>query len=337
VARQYAGVLGKVDNCQVGVYCALTNNGNSTLTNERLFLPQNLINDKERCQKAGIPDDKIVFNTKPQLALEMIKEQIALGVKFDWIRGVGLYGHNSELTRALDKEHLLYLLDIHKDEKVFLEEPIFSIPERTSKYGPEPTQIKPNIKPIRVDEYCKGLKIRDFSKETVRKTVKGWKTILAHKVTVWHWDGVEERAQNRTLVITKTREKNPKIKYSFSNAAVDEYSMEEFAYFQCSRYWVERCSDDTKNELGLSGYQVRGWLAWHHHQALVMMASLYILKIRLAEKENYELMSVRDARILIIAHLFTDQFTVAKLHEQMLKRHKDRKSDIDRHYKHDDW
>ena len=41
-----------------------------------------------------------------------------------------------------------------------------------------------------------------------------------------------------------------------------KYTNKEWAYFQCSRYWVERCFDDCKNELGMSGYQVTGWLAW---------------------------------------------------------------------------
>ena len=55
----------------------------------------------------------------------MIKSNIKLGVKFDWIGGDGLYGHNSELTRALDDENLFYVLDVHKDELIYLEEPVF--------------------------------------------------------------------------------------------------------------------------------------------------------------------------------------------------------------------
>ena len=60
------------------------------------------------------------------------------------------------------------------------------------------------------------------------------------------------------------------------------------------------------------------------------------MKIKLEEKQNYTLMSVRDARIMIIAHLFSDQKTITILHEQMLKRHKDRKRDIERYYKNED-
>lgn len=336
VARQYAGVVGKVDNCQVAVYCSLTNNENSTLIDTSLFLPQNWIDDKNRCNKAHIPEAKLVFKTKPQMALEMIKAQVALGVKFDWIGGDGLYGHNPELTRGLDKEGLFYVLDIHKDETIFLQDPIFSIPEKSKKKGRTPTRSKPNIAATRVDKYCKNLSDNDFKLVTVRKTAKGRKRLLVHTVAVWHWDGIEKKAKARTLLITKTIGKNPQVKYSFSNGKVDEYTIEKYAYFQSSRYWVERCFDDSKNEIGLSGYQVRGWLAWHHHQALVMMASLYLMKIKLAQKPDYELMSIRDARIMIIAHIYADQKTITLLHNQMIKRHKDRKKDIDRYYKNED-
>ena len=48
------------------------------------------------------------------------------------------------------------------------------------------------------------------------------------------------------------------------------------------------------------------------------LPSLYLMKIKLAEKLNYELMSVRDARIMIIAHIYADQKTITLLHNQMI-------------------
>lgn len=142
VARQYAGVAGKVDNCQVAVYGSLCNGENATLIDTSLFLPQKWIDDKKRCDKAHIPESERIFETKPEKALSMIKSNIKLGVKFDWIGGDGLYGHNTELTRGLDKENLFYVLDVHKDELIYLEEPILSIPLKQGKRGPKPNQKK---------------------------------------------------------------------------------------------------------------------------------------------------------------------------------------------------
>jgi len=333
VARQYAGVSGKVDNCQVSVYCSLCNEENATLIDTSLFIPQKWIDDKGRCDKAHIPESERIFETKPEKALSMIKSNLKLGVKFDWIGGDGLYGHNTELTRGLDKENLFYVLDVHKDELIYLEEPSFSLPPKQGKRGVSPTKIKADKPSIRIDLYCNSLVENQWDKVEVRKTAKGLKFVFVHTAAVWHWDGQEEKAYARTLVITRTQEKHPKVKYSFSNGTITDYTAKEYAYFQCNRYWVERCFDDAKNELWLSGYQVRKWLAWQHHQSLVMMACLYLLNVRIAQKPEYELMSVRDARIMIIAHLFSDQDTIVKLHDQMLIRHKNRKRDIDRFYK----
>jgi SRSO17 transposase len=320
VSRQYAGVVGKVDNCQVSVHASLSNEKFCSLIGTELFLPEVWTKDKERCDEAGVPELDQKFQTKPELALKLVKRAIDSGIEFDFIGGDGLYGHNAELTRALD---------IHKDELVFLAEPTFSVPERKGNRGKFPTKVQPHIEPVQLQKYLKLLADKDFSTERIRKTAKGWKTAKVHTVTVWHWDGKEEKVCKRTLVITKSE----KIKYSLSNGDKEKYTNKEWAYFQCSRYWVERCFDDCKNELGMSGYQVTGWLAWQHHMALVMMASLYILTLKLENQDEMPLLSVRDARLLVIATVFATQKEVDLCLEHIRIRHRQRQADIDRYYK----
>ncbi|MBW8334823.1 MAG: hypothetical protein K0M40_22590 [Prolixibacteraceae bacterium] len=77
---------------------------------------------------------------------------------------------------------------------------------------------------------------------------------------------------------------------------------------------------DCKNELGMSGYQVTGWLAWQHHMALVMMASLYILTLKLENQEEMPLLSVRDARLLVIAKAFTTQVGLEPMSQTALNQ-----------------
>ena len=55
VARQWNGRLGKIDNCQVGVYAALSRGIYSTLIDERLYLPTEWVNAPGRCAAAKIP------------------------------------------------------------------------------------------------------------------------------------------------------------------------------------------------------------------------------------------------------------------------------------------
>ncbi len=130
-------------------------------------------------------------------------------------------------------------------------------------------------------------------------------------------------------MISKTLSRKPKTKYNDSNGTLEDYTPQEYAYFQAQRYWVERCFDDAKNEPGMSDYQVRKWHGWHHHHALVMMTSLFILTQRLAHGEAFPLMSVRDARLLIVARLFGTDDDVEKRLEQMLTRHEKRQQSID--------
>jgi SRSO17 transposase len=123
VGRQYAGIIGKVDNCQVGVYASLVNDTMATLVDERLFLPESWTKDTNRCKKAAIPKACSIYKTKPQLAVELIDNAIEKGVQFDWVGGDGLYGHSYELGKGLDERKRFFVLDVHKDELVYLQKP----------------------------------------------------------------------------------------------------------------------------------------------------------------------------------------------------------------------
>ena len=133
VARQYAGVRGKVENCQVGVYVSLVWNSHSTLINERLFLPESWTSDLKRCEKAGIPEEKRTFKTKIDLALEMVEADVEAGVEFGWVGGDGLYGHGAELGNRLNDMGLVFLLDVHCNQQIYPTKPHIGVPESTSK------------------------------------------------------------------------------------------------------------------------------------------------------------------------------------------------------------
>ena len=333
VSRQYAGVIGKVDNCQVGVYCSLVNGEHATLIHQRLFLPESWTSSPLRCDVADIPDTYRSFKTKPELALAMIDDLQKSGVEHDWIGGDGLYGHGTTFSRALHEKGLFYVLDVHKAMLVYLQEPYFSVPEKKSGRGRQPTQPKANCPAIRLDAYLKTLDENAWVVEKVRKTAKGWLILKVHKTDVWLQDTESGNVFRQTLIITVTTDGQEDVKFSISNRDVDAYTHKEYAWFQAQRYWVERCFQNAKGELGFSDYQVRKWRSWQHHHVLVMMACLYLMKLRIENHEHYPLLSVRDARILMVVALFgtTEQFQ--KRIEQMEVRHKKRQEDIDRRYK----
>jgi len=333
VARQYAGIVAKITNCQVGVYSSLVNDRYATLIGQRLFLPNKWAENASRCDKADVPKDSRKYKTKPQLALELIDEAIANGVKFDWIGGDGLYGHNFELGKGLDERNQFFVLDVHKDELIYLQKPEFSVPARSGKRGRPANSLKSNVPPINLEKYMRSLQASSLKEVSVRKTTKGWLKLKVHLAKVWIWDREEKEPRERCLVITQTLDEKGDIKFSLSNGRMEQYSHQQYAYFQSQRYWVERCFEDAKNELGLSDYQVRKWISWQHHHALVMMACLFIMKLKIDQKIDYPLLSVRDARILMIVKIFGSEDDFKRRLDQMTVRHQKRKANIDRHYR----
>jgi SRSO17 transposase len=332
VARQYAGVVGKVDNCQVGVYVSLVWHSRTTLINTRLYLPDSWTEDDARCEKAGIPEEARVQKTKQQLALDMLKADMAAGVRFGWVGGDGFYGHGYELSYAVADLGLTFLFDVHCDQSIYLDEPAIYVPEKKPGRGRTPTRPKTEAEPITVTAYHAELRDEDWQEVPVRDTTKGVLTLNMHVKRVWVWDSQELQARCWTLVISRNTADN-KVKYRLSNAEAERTPLQQFASRQAQRYWVERSFQDAKSELGMSDYQVRKWTGWYHHMALVILALSFIVRERLLNHHTSPLLSCRDVRVLMIALLTKDTQQVDKRLKQMKKRHKQREKDIQRHFK----
>ena len=116
VGRQWCGQIGKVDNCQVGVFAALSRDSDVTLIDERLFLPQDWTDDDRRCQTAGIPKAQRGFQRKADLALDMIRHARQQRIGFAWVGFDGFYGSDPGLLRALDQDGEVFVGEVHKDQ-----------------------------------------------------------------------------------------------------------------------------------------------------------------------------------------------------------------------------
>jgi len=332
VSRQYAGVVGKVDNCQVGVYSSLVWRSHTCLINCKLFLPESWTQDDERCEKAGIPKEERVYKSKPERALAMLKADIEAGVRFGWVGGDGLYGHGYELNYAIEDMGLTFVLDVHNDQRIYEQEPVIFIPEKKPGAGRTPTRPRTDAKPITVKNYLKKLDESQWKVIAVRDTTKGELKLSVHVSAVWIWDDKEDHARKQVLVISINHSDN-KIKYSLSNADIESTPIERYAYMQAQRYWVERAFQDAKSELGMSDYQVQKWNGWYHHMGLVVLALSFIVKERIENKEEYPLLSCRDVRILIVALLTGDMELVERRKKQMEIRHAQRLKSIERNFK----
>lgn len=334
VSRQYNGNEGKIENSQTGVFASLGSGEKVCLVNARLYLPKEWTEDEKRCIKAGIPKKAIKYATKVQLAMDIIEELDKNGIEYGWIGADSLYGQGYEFANALDKKGKKFVLDIKVNQHIYLTEPEVLVKKRVTKKGKEIVKITNEQKSLKVEDYYKTLTKNDFTKIEWRKGTKGWLKALFHIQTVWIWDSKTEKAQKRTLIIRKDRNK---IKYSLSNfKEEEEKSIEEFAYMQGQRYWIERSFQDNIGELGMADYQVRKYNSWNHHMALVMMAMHYILKKRQEKKDEIPLLSARDVRLQTIAIILSQGVEIEEEIKQMLYRHIQREKDINRRTKNDE-
>lgn len=328
VSRQYNGNLGKVDNCQTGVYASLSKGNKVGLVNARLYLPKAWTEDKARCQKAGIPSDERGYKTKPQLASEMIRECVANGIKFGWVNADGLYGQSHAFRNGVADMGLYYVVDVHSDQQVFLSEPKIYLPESPKGKGRRPTKYKAEGQSITVRDYLKALPKQELVQTRIRKGTKGWITAGVHTTTVWTWDGKEEKAREHTLIIRQGGD----TKYCLSNWKQGERDTQQFALMQAQRFWIEHAFKECKGELGMADYQFRKHRAWYHHQALVMMAMDFINQEKETFGQDLPLLSLRDVRIQITAKFIEDGQYMEREIKAMYKRHHQRQNDINRYY-----
>jgi SRSO17 transposase len=332
VARQWNGQLGKVENSQVAVFAALAQGPYSTLIDTRLYLPKEWLKDPERCREAGVPADAVVSKSKADLAFEMVVGARQNGLRFSWVGMDGGYGKEPGLLRRLADQGEVFVADVHKDQQIYLEDPDPAVPERRSPRGKKPTRLQAQSDSQRVDEWLKAQPSESWQKVTVRPGSKGELQVEALQARVWLWDGSEPRARCWHLVATRELGSPETIKYFLSNAAA-ETSLERLVQMQRQRFWIERSFEDAKSESGMADYQVRGWLAWHHHMALVMMAMLFMLEEKLSQKEVYPLLSCADIEVLLAHFLPRRDVTVAEVVRQMEARHRARQRSIDSAYR----
>lgn len=118
VARQYCGQLGKQDNCQVAVSLSAANDHASLTIAYRLYLPHEWIDDPARRAKAGVPDD-IVFQTKPQIALDQLRAARAAGIEADVVLADAGYGNDTDFRDGITEIGLAYAVGIQSSTSLW--------------------------------------------------------------------------------------------------------------------------------------------------------------------------------------------------------------------------
>jgi SRSO17 transposase len=335
VARQYNGRLGKVDNCQVAVFAALGRGDRAALVGARLYLPEVWCADAARCKAAGIPEEERTFKSKATLALELILHLRGVGAKFEASVLDAGYGKDPALLRALDAEGEIFVADVHRNQQMWLEDPWPVVPTPVAgRRGRAPQAARAHRGPLSVTDWAASQPDEAWRTTVLRPGTKGEIRVQYIHARVYFWDGKEDCARLWHLVARRTLDLNgqpDEISYTISNAAAEGPAVRVVA-MACARYFIERGFQDAKSHLGLADYQIRGWRAWHHHMALVMLAMLFHLRERLMHAEDYPLLSCADLIALLCYFLPKAAVTAEDIVRQMNQRHRKRQASIDSAY-----
>lgn len=283
VQRQYSGTLGRTDNCQVAVFLNYCSAKGHALVDRRLFLPQSWAGDAERRREAGVPD-AAVFRTKPELALAMVQGAAAGGVPFRWVGGDCVYGDSPGFVQGVRALGKTYVLDVSGHAHAWTEDP-HPAPIATGKAGRRRT--RPTRRPRPVPEIVSTLAASAWRQVTVAEGSQGPRVYEYAEVRVWFSEERRPTAKPERLLVRRSLGQEPELKFQRSNASASVPLAEVAAAGGC-RWSVEQDFQSGKGECGLDEYETRGWVGWHHHTALSMLALWYLTlqKRRLGEKTS---------------------------------------------------
>ena len=137
VARQYCGALGKIANCQAGVFLAHVGPRGRALAwwacRTSLYLHEEWTSDVDRCAAAGVPAGHREYRTKTELALEMLTPAQAPAqarghLSARWVAGDSAFGTSPYFRDGLAAAEMWYVLDVRPDMTIWPLEPAWSNP-----------------------------------------------------------------------------------------------------------------------------------------------------------------------------------------------------------------
>jgi SRSO17 transposase len=280
VARQHNGRLGKEDNCQVGVFLIGVTPAGAALLDHQLFLPESWCapgpEAEGRRAQAHIPDD-MEFRTKPRIAAELVRGVAVLGqVGLDWIVADEEYGRAGHFLDELEVLEQRYVLEVPVTTSVWTTDPATCIPAYSGR-GRVPTA--PAREGVRtVAALAAELPASAWQALQVREGAVGPLVFEFAAVRVWSMRH-RKPGPPAWLLIRRSLGADAEVRYYVSNAEA-ETPLSTLALVACTRCRVEEFFEACKSYLGMAQYEVRSYVGWHHHMALVGLAYLFVTLAR---------------------------------------------------------
>jgi SRSO17 transposase len=267
VARQWCGRLGKIDNCQVGVYLGYVSRKEHALVDVRLYLNKEWAKDKRRRKKCGVPKE-IRFQTRHLLSLEMLAEH-GKALPHGWIAGDDEMGRSSAFRRELRGLEERYLLAVPSNTLV--RDLDAELPAYCGRGR------RPRVSFTRADRWRAALPEDAWTTIDVRDGARGPLKVQAVKVRVQAKTDRRRNGPEEVLVVLREVQDDGTMKHDYylSNAS-PQTALGEFARVAKAEHRIEECLERAKSDAGLAQYQVRNWIGWHHHQTLSLLAAWFL-------------------------------------------------------------
>jgi SRSO17 transposase len=284
VARQYCGQLGKSDNCQTAVSLSVSTWNASLPIAWRLYLPEVWCQDAERCRQAGVPEG-IAFQTKPEIALEQIRQAMERQVPVGVVLADTGYGKGTQFRTALTELGLQYIVGIESNATVWEpgQQPLPAPPRKPGR-GAVPKRLRraPDHQPISVKQLAlalpssawKDIGWRQGNHGTLRSRFAAVRVRPAHRD-----EKLTEPRPEEWLLLEWPKEASEPTKYWMSNLPV-QTSLKPLVKLAKHRWVIERDYEELKQELGLGHYEGRGWRGFHHHATLCIAAYGFLVAER---------------------------------------------------------
>ena len=277
VARQYCGRLGKVANCQAGMFLAYVSPLGRALVDKRLYLPESWTSEPGRCAAAGVPEHRRNYRSKTELALEVLARALELGhLRAEWVAGDDAFGMSPSFREGLAALGMRYVLDVPEGFTVWPVDLERTSPVYRGRGGPPKPRLVDGQRrtmgersaelpaeawrETRVAKGSQGPRSYEFNAQRMRPTIR-------RKPGDIHW-GI----YRRNLDGSEPR-------YYLSNAPEDT-PLETLAYVGGSRWRIETEFETEKGDVGLDEYETRSWAGWHHHIAMCLLGGAFLLGLQ---------------------------------------------------------
>jgi len=256
VARQWCGRLGKVDNCQVGVFLAYVSERGVAPLDRRLYLPRDWAEDPERREACHVPDE-VKFQESWRIALDLL-DRSRQEVPFAWVAGDDEYGRASAFRAGLRARKLSYVMDVPCTTTV---RPV-GVGEKAWSSVAALAQAQPSWR---------------WHKIKLGPGSKGEKIVRALRIQVQTRDDEGRPGTIEELVVIRTVSGEPRTWYTLARGP-EGTTLQKFVQVHARRHGIEELLQRGKGEVGLADYEVRGWVGWHHHMTLSLLALWFLIR-----------------------------------------------------------